>query len=177
VKLLATKISGAFVIEFESQGDERGYFGRTYCLETFRDAGAPFGTIRQTSISFNKQRGTLRGMHWQAEPNREGKIVRVSGGSIFDCIVDLRRDSATYLQSFAIELDARAHNGLLIPPLCAHGFLTLTDDCTIEYAMDADYAPEAARGARWNDTAFGIKWPTTPSVINERDKTWPDFLP
>jgi len=177
VKLLATKIPGAFVIEFESQGDERGYFGRTYCLETFRDAGAPFGTIRQMSVSFNKQRGTLRGMHWQTEPKREGKIVRAPAGRVLDCIVDLRRDSATYLQSFAIELDARLNNALLIPPLCAHGFVTLTDDCTIEYAMDADYAAEAARGARWNDPAFGIQWPISPSVISERDKTWPDFVP
>jgi dTDP-4-dehydrorhamnose 3,5-epimerase len=176
MRLLETKIAGAFVIEFESQGDARGYFGRTYCFKTLRDAGAPFGTIRQMSVSFNKQRGTLRGMHWQAEPNPEAKIVRVSAGRIFDCIVDLRRVSPTYLQSFSVELDASSHNALLIPPLCGHGFLTLTDECSIEYAMDTDYAPELTRGARWNDPAFGIAWPASPAIISERDKTWPDFV-
>jgi len=177
VKVTPTKIPGAFVIAFESQGDERGYFGRLYCTETLRNAGAPFGAIRQMSISFNKQRGTLRGLHWQANPKPEGKIVRVSAGCAFDCIVDLRRDSTAYLQSFAIELDARLHNALLIPPLCAHGFLTLTGDCTVEYAMDADYVPELARGARWNDPAFAIEWPALPSAISERDKAWPGFAP
>jgi dTDP-4-dehydrorhamnose 3,5-epimerase len=177
VKLIPTKIPGAFVMTFESHSDDRGYFGRVYCVETLRKAGAPFGAIRQMSISFNKQRGTLRGMHWQAEPTPEAKIVRVSAGRIFDCIVDLRRDSATYLQSFAIELDAQHHNAVLIPPLCAHGFLTLSDDCTIEYAMDADYVPDLARGARWNDPAFGIEWPALPSIVGERDQAWPDFAP
>jgi dTDP-4-dehydrorhamnose 3,5-epimerase len=165
------------VVAFESQEDGRGYFGRLYCMETLRSAGAPFGSIHQMSISFNKESGTLRGMHWQAEPKPEGKIVRVSAGRIFDCIVDLRRDSPSYLQSFTIELDARLHNALLIPPLCAHGFLTLTGDCTVEYAMDTDYAPELARGARWDDPAFAIEWPALPSVIGERDKTWADFVP
>jgi dTDP-4-dehydrorhamnose 3,5-epimerase len=177
VKLTPTKIPGAFVIEFESQGDPRGYFGRTYCVDTLRKAGAPFAGIRQTSLSFSKQRGTLRGLHWQAAPAPEGKIVRVSAGRVFDCIVDLRRDSAAYLQSFAFELDARLHNALLIPPFCAHGFLTLTDDCTVEYAMDADYVPELARGARWDDPAFGIQWPSSPTVVGERDESWADFVP
>jgi dTDP-4-dehydrorhamnose 3,5-epimerase len=177
VKLIPAKIPGAFVIEFEPQSDERGYFGRIYCMETLHDAGARFGVIRQTSISFNKQRGTLRGMHWQTDPRPEGKLVRVSAGRIFDCIVDLRRESMTYLQSFTIELDAGLHNALVIPPVCAHGFLTLTNNCAVEYAMDTDYVPELARGVRWNDPAFTIGWPATPSVIGERDKTWPDFVP
>jgi dTDP-4-dehydrorhamnose 3,5-epimerase len=128
------------------------------------------------SVSVNAQRGTLRGMHWQAASKPEAKLVRVSAGRIFDCIVDLRPDSTTYLQWFAVELSAEFHNALLIPPLCAHGFLTLTDNCTVEYAMDAEYAPEAARGARWNDPAFGIAWPASPSLISERDKTWPELV-
>ena len=177
MNLTPTKIPGAFVIEFESQGDERGYFGRTFCAETLRKAGAPFGAIRQMSVSFNRERGTLRGMHWQDEPQPEGKIVRVSTGRIFDCIVDLRPNSPGYLQWFAAELDARRHNALLIPPLCAHGFLTMTNDCTLEYAMDADYVPELARGTRWDDPAFGIAWPFPPAVISERDSTRPDFVP
>ena len=177
MKLTPTKIPGAFVMGFESQRDERGYFGRTYCVDTLRKAGAPLGAIRQMSVSFNKQRGTLRGMHWQAEPKPEAKIVRVSSGRVFDCIVDLRRESATYLQAFAIELDGRSHNAVVVPALCAHGFLTLTDDCMIEYAMDADYVPELARGARWNDPVFAIDWPHLPTVIGERDRAWPDFVP
>lgn len=176
MKLSPTKIPGAFVVKFEPQRDERGYFGRTYCMETLRNAGASFAAIRQMSISFNKDSGTLRGMHWQANPKPEGKIVRASKGRIFDCIVDLRRDSPAYLQSFAIELDAGLANAIVIPPLCAHGFLTLSEDCTVEYAMDTDYVAELARGARWNDPAFAIEWPALPSVIGERDKTWPDFI-
>ena len=176
MKLTATTIPGAFAIAFEAQSDARGYFGRTYCVETLRKAGACFAGIRKTSLSFNKQRGTLRGMHWQAAPAPEGKIVRVSAGRIFDCIVDLRRDSSTYLQSFVCELDARRHNALLIPSFCAHGFVTLEDDCTIEYAMDADYVPDLARGARWDDPAFAIEWPAAPTMIGERDRTWPDFV-
>ena len=177
MNLAPTKIPGAFVMTFEPRSDERGYFGRLYCMETLRKAGAPFGAIRQMSISVNKGRGTLRGMHWQAEPKPEAKIVRVSAGRIFDCIVDLRRDSPAYLQCFTIELDARLHNAVLIPPLCAHGFLTLSEDCAVEYAMDADYVPDLARGARWNDPTFGIEWPASPSVIGERDRSWPDFAP
>jgi dTDP-4-dehydrorhamnose 3,5-epimerase len=175
VKFSPTIIPGAFVIEIESRRDERGYFARTYCFETLRKAGAQFDTIRQTSISFNAERGTLRGLHFQVEPKPEGKIVRASAGRIFDCIVDLRRSSPTHRQWFGIELDAAAHNALLIPPGCAHGFLTLQDNCAIEYFMDADYVPELARGCRWNDSAFGIAWPATPAFMSERDRAWPDY--
>lgn len=177
VKLTPTKIAGVLIIEIEPLCDERGFFARTYCFETLRSAGAPLGTIRQASISFNAQRGTLRGMHWQAEPRPEGKIVRVASGRIFDAIVDLRRESPTYRNWFGIELDAATHNGLLIPPGCAHGFLTLAENCAIEYIMDADYVPGLARGCRWNDPAFGIEWPFAPTNLSERDKNWPDFAP
>jgi dTDP-4-dehydrorhamnose 3,5-epimerase len=177
VKLTTTKIPGALVVEIEPLGDERGFFARTYCFDTLRAAGAPFGVIRQTSISFNVRRGTLRGMHWQAEPHGEAKIVRASAGRIFDVIADLRPESPTYRSWFAIELDADAQNGILIPPGCAHGFLTLEENCTVEYTMDTDYAPGFARGCRWNDPAFGIEWPFAPRTISERDKTWPDFAP
>jgi dTDP-4-dehydrorhamnose 3,5-epimerase len=174
VKLSSTRIPGAFVIEIEPRRDERGYFARTYCFDTLRKASAQFGTIRQTSISFNAERGTLRGLHFQADPKPEGKIVRASAGRIFDCIVDFRLNSPTHRQWFGVELDAAAHNALLIPPGCAHGFLTLLDNCAIEYFMDTDYVPELARGCRWNDPAFGIDWPATPLSMSERDKTWPD---
>ena len=177
MKLIPTKIPGALAILLEPHRDERGFFARTYCVETLRAAGAEFGTIRQTSISFNRMRGTLRGMHWQAEPRPEGKIVRASAGRIFDCIVDLRSGSPAYLSWFGVVLDAAAHDALLIPPGCAHGFLTLEDDCTVEYIMDTDYVPELASGCRWNDPAFGIAWPAPPATMSERDRTWPDFAP
>src|SRR5882757_10022689 len=109
------------MIEIEPRADERGFFARTYCFETLRAADASFGSIRQTSISFNTQRGTLRGMHWQTEPHSEGKIVRPSAGRIFDVIVDLRRESPTYLSWFGAELDAKTQNAILIPRGCAHG--------------------------------------------------------
>jgi dTDP-4-dehydrorhamnose 3,5-epimerase len=175
VKLTPTKIAGAFAISIEPLRDERGYFARLYCFETLRKAGAQFGTVRQTSISFNADRGTLRGLHFQAWPEPEGKIVRVSRGRIFDCIVDLRRGSSTHLQWLGMELDAAKQTVLLIPPGCAHGFLTLEDNCAVEYMMDADYVPDLARGCRWNDPAFGIAWPTTPITMSERDRNWPDY--
>ncbi len=175
MKLKPTTIPGAIVIEIEPHRDERGFFARTYCFETLAAADAEFGAIRQTSVSFNAARGTLRGMHWQAEPRPEGKIVRASSGRIFDVIVDLRRDSPAFLKWFGIELSAAAHNALLIPKGCAHGFLTLEDNCAVEYAMDVDYAPDCARGARWNDPAFAIAWPFAPLAMSERDRTWPDF--
>jgi dTDP-4-dehydrorhamnose 3,5-epimerase len=175
VKLTPTKIAGALVLELEPIIDERGFFARTYCHETLRAAGAGFGSIRQTSISQSKERGTLRGLHWQSEPKSEAKIVRVTAGSIYDVVVDLRRASPTYCDWFGLELDALRHAALLIPAGCAHGFLTLEPDCTVEYTMDADFAPECARGARWDDPAFGIVWPFAPLAISERDRAWPNF--
>jgi len=177
VKLTPTKIPGALIVEIEPLVDERGFFARTYCAETLRGAGAAFGTIRQTSISVNTKRGTLRGMHWQAEPHPEGKIVRAASGRIFDAIVDMRPQSPAYRSWFGIELDAKTQNALLIPPGCAHGFLTIEENCAIEYVMDTDYVPGLSRGCRWNDPAFGIEWPFAPIAMSERDKTWADFAP
>jgi dTDP-4-dehydrorhamnose 3,5-epimerase len=176
VRVEPTKISGAFLLTATPNRDERGFFVRTYCAETLRQAGTSLGTIRQSSLSFNKIRGTLRGLHWQAEKS-EGKIVRALRGHAFDVIVDLRRDSPTYREWLGTELDAETHNALLIPPGCAHGFLTLDDDCTLEYVMDADYDADLARGCRWDDPAFDIRWPHSPNAISERDRTWPDFAP
>lgn len=177
MKLTPTTIPGAFLVEVEPQGDERGYFARTYCATELRNARAGFGAIRQANISFNPKQGTLRGMHWQALAQPEAKIVRVSSGRIFDVIADLRCESGSYLRWCGFELDARKHNSLLIPAGCAHGFLTLEPDCAVEYFMDSDYAPELARGFRWNDTAFDIEWPLVPALIGERDRAWPDFVP
>lgn len=177
VKLEPMPIGGVFRITLEPASDERGYFARTYCFETLRKAGAPFGTIRQMSLSHNPKRETLRGLHYQSLEKPEAKIVRVTKGRIFDVALDLRRNSATYLNWCHAELDAKDHDALLIPPGCAHGFLTLEDDTAVEYAMDADFDAGLARGCRWNDPAFAIAWPLQPRVIGARDRSWPDFRP
>jgi dTDP-4-dehydrorhamnose 3,5-epimerase len=175
--LKPTDIAGAFLIEVEPLGDERGFFARTFCLETLRKAGVNTGPVRQTSISVNPCRGTLRGMHWQAEPFGENKLVRASSGTIYDVIVDIRPTSSSFRRWFGAELSAVRHNGLFVPRGCAHGFLTQSDDVTVEYAMDADFAPGQGRGARWNDPAFGIVWPFEPVLIGDRDRSYPDFAP
>jgi dTDP-4-dehydrorhamnose 3,5-epimerase len=177
VKFQSTPVPGAAVVTIEPQRDERGFFARTYGADMFRAAGLPFGTVRQTSISHNKRRGSLRGMHWQAEPKSEGKLVRVTQGRIFDVIIDLRPASPAYLQWFGLELNGQQQDGLLVPPGCAHGFITLDDDSVVTYMMDADFDPVMARGVRWNDPAFQIAWPLRPEVMSERDRTWPDYQP
>lgn len=177
MKFEPTPIAGVTVIHVEPQGDERGSFARSYCTATFRAAGLTFGAIRQASISHNRRRGSLRGMHWQVEPKPEGKIVRVTAGRVYDVVLDLRPASASYLKWFARELDAIANDALLIPPGCAHGFLTLADDSVVSYMMDADFDAALARGVRWDDAVFAIAWPFRPEVMSERDRTWPDYRP
>ena len=172
-----TPIASVTVVHAEPQSDERGSFARSYCAETFRAAGLPFGAVRQASISHNRRRGSLRGMHWQAEPKPEGKLVRVTAGRIYDVVLDLRPESATYLRWFARELDALTNDAVLIPPGCAHGFLTLEDDSVVSYMMDADFDAASARGVRWDDPAFAIAWPFRPELMSERDRTWPDYRP
>ena len=163
MKLGRTKLPGVFYLEIAPLSDARGYFARTFCAESLREAGAAFGAVRQMSISVNDKAGTLRGMHWQAEPKPEAKIVRPTAGRIFDVALDLRPASPTFRQWFGTELDAARHDALLIPAGCAHGFVTLENACAIEYLMDADYAPELARGVRWDDPAFAIAWPIAPA--------------
>ncbi len=131
----------------------------------------------QTSLSFNPRRGTLRGLHYQAEPHGEAKVVRCARGTIYDLLVDLRPDSHIFRQHLAIELSADARNAVYIPPGVAHGFLTLTDDCEVHYAMSEFFAPEAARGVRWDDPAFGIVLPEPVRLISQRDAGYPDLLP
>lgn len=172
-----TAIAGVVRILAEAHPDERGFFARTYCRETFAAAGLAFGAVRQTSVSWNPRRGTLRGMHWQDVAKPEGKLVRVAAGRIFDVAVDLRRDSPSFRRWVGIELDAAGQGSLLIAPGCAHGFVTLDDETRVEYAMDADYDAALARGVRWNDPAFAIEWPLAPTVISPRDAAWPDFTP
>lgn len=174
VKFTATDVAGAFIVEPEILSDERGSFVRTFCAETFAAHG--LATIYpQCNVSTNTRRGTLRGLHFQTAPGAEAKLVRATRGRVFDVAVDLRPDSPSHLKWAAVELDAEWHNAFYIPAGCAHGFLTLEDDCTLFYQMSAPYAPELARGVRWDDPAFAIAWPFAPAVIGARDAACPDF--
>ena len=174
MKFVPTKLSGVLIVETEPLRDERGYFARTFDDELFSRHGVPLAT-RQCSTSFNARRGTLRGLHYQAEPASETKLVRCTRGSIFDVAVDLRSGSPSFRQWVALELSAENAKALLIPPHCAHGFLTLADASEVLYQIDTGYAPELSRGVRWNDPAFAISWPFAPAVMAPRDAGYPDF--
>jgi dTDP-4-dehydrorhamnose 3,5-epimerase len=169
-----TKIAGVFIVIPERHQDERGFFARTWCENEFREHGLSPQLV-QCSLSFNLKKGTLRGVHYQANPHPEAKLVRCTRGGLYDIALDLRSDSPTYLHWVAAELTAENHRALYIPEGCAHGFLTIEDDTEAFYQMSEFYHPEAARGVRWNDPAFGIEWPFEPHVISERDRNYPDF--
>lgn len=169
-----TPLAGAFVIEPEKREDERGFFARTFCREEFSAHGLN-PDIAQCNVSFNKRKGTLRGMHYQAPPFAEDKLVRCTAGAIFDVIIDLRETSPTFRQHFAIELCASNGKMLYIPEGLAHGFQTLVENTEIFYQMSRPYAPQSARGVRWNDPSFGIQWPHAERTIVERDRNYPDF--
>ncbi len=169
-----TGLRGAFVIEPERREDERGYFARIYCEEEFGSHGLP-GRMVQSSMSFTRKANTLRGMHYQLEPYAEDKLVRCTRGAIWDAIVDIRPQSPTFCEWLGIELTEENGRMLLVPKGFAHGFVTLTDDVAIAYQMSTAYAPEAARGARHDDPAFGIQWPVPVADMSEKDRSWPGF--
>lgn len=169
-----TGIDGAWLIEAERLEDERGFFARTWDAKEFEER-ALNPALAQCSISYNGVRGTLRGLHYQAAPYEEAKLVRCTAGAIFDVVVDLRTDSSTFRGWFGTELSAENRLALYIPEGCAHGFLTLADGCEVHYQISQVYVPDSARGVRWNDPAFGIIWPDEVAVINERDASYPDF--
>jgi dTDP-4-dehydrorhamnose 3,5-epimerase len=170
-----TVIAGVWLLEPERFEDERGFFARTWDPEEFSSRGLN-PAIAQCSVSFNHLGGTLRGLHYQAAPHEEAKLVRCSSGAIFDVALDLRPDSPTYKDWYGAELSAENHLALYIPEGCAHGFLTLADSSEVHYQISAPYSPEAGRGVRWNDPAFGITWPGEVLVINERDGSYADFV-
>jgi dTDP-4-dehydrorhamnose 3,5-epimerase len=176
VRFTETKVAGAFLIEPEPIGDERGLFARTFCREEFEAHGLD-PVVAQCNFSFNHRRGTLRGLHHQAAPHQEAKLVRCTRGAIWDVAVDLRPGSPTYRAWFGAELSDGNRAALYIPQGCAHGFLSLTDAAEVAYQMSAPYAPGAARGVRWDDPAFGIEWPGEVLVINQRDASYPDVEP
>jgi dTDP-4-dehydrorhamnose 3,5-epimerase len=169
-----TPLAGAWVLEPEHFEDERGFFARTYCRREFEAHGLD-PSIAQCSVSFNNRRGTLRGLHFQTAPHEEIKLVRVTRGAIWDVIVDVRPGSPTFRQHFSIVLSAEAHNALYIPKGMAHGFQALEDETEVFYQISEFYAPESARGYRWDDPAFAIPWPEPVTVISEKDRNLPLF--
>jgi len=169
-----TPLKGAFLIEPEKLQDSRGFFARSFCSREFEEHGLNPRTV-QCNISYNALKGTLRGMHCQVSPFEEAKLVRCTSGGIYDVIIDLRSDSDTYLKSYGVRLTAENRMMLFIPEKFAHGFITLEDHTEVFYQMSEFYAPNSARGFRWNDPAFSIAWPMNPSVISERDRSYSDF--
>ena len=176
MKFEETPLPGAFLIHQERFSDVRGFFARTWAREEFAAHGLAT-VIVHCNTSFNFRRGTLRGMHWQEAPYAEAKLIRCTSGAIHDVIIDLRPESLTYGRWFGAELTAADGMMLYCPERFAHGFITLTDDAEVAYQMSQVYAPDHARGARYDDPFFAIEWPLEPVVIAERDRTYPDFTP
>src|SRR5712692_1495193 len=174
MKFIETELKGAYVIEPERIEDERGFFARTFCEREFAAHGLETRFV-QYSISFNRRKGTLRGVHYQAPPREEAKLVRCTLGAIYDVIIDLRPASPTFKRWISAELSARNRRMLYVPQGFAHGFQSLEDETELFYQISAYYAPESARGVRWNDPAFGIVWPVPDVICSERDFSYTDF--
>lgn len=168
-------LPGVFEIGIEPNRDDRGFFARSWCQQEFETHGLNPGFV-QANISFNARKGTLRGMHYQAGPFGEAKLIRCTAGAIYDVVLDLRPQSPTFKLWLAFVLRAENHDMLYIPEGLAHGFLTLADNTEIFYQMSEFYHPELSRGVRWNDPAFGIEWPHEIAVMSERDRSYPDFV-
>jgi dTDP-4-dehydrorhamnose 3,5-epimerase len=172
-----THLEGAYVVELEPREDERGFFARAWCRDEFAEHGLST-EVAQCNVSFNRRRGTLRGLHYQIAPHAEVKLVRCTQGAIYDVIVDLRPGSATFTQWLGVELTAGNRTMLYVPEGFAHGYQTLEDDTETFYQVSTSYAPHAERGARWDDPAFGIEWPYPDRpLISDKDRGWPDFRP
>jgi dTDP-4-dehydrorhamnose 3,5-epimerase len=174
---LETRLKGVFEIDLTVHDDERGWFARSYCWREFQAHGLNPRVV-QCNLSYNRSRGTLRGMHYQDASDAEAKLIRCVRGALYDVAVDVRADSPTFGQWTAVELRAepgRPSRMLYLPEGVAHGFLTLEDDTEVFYQMSEFYAPQAARGFRWNDPAFSVDWPAPVRVISDRDRSYPDF--
>jgi dTDP-4-dehydrorhamnose 3,5-epimerase len=171
LKFVPTPLAGAQVIELERLADERGFFARSFCQDEFGRNGLD-AAIAQCNISWNRRRGTLRGMHFQAAPHEEAKVVRCTRGAIWDVIVDLREGSATRLQWFSVELTAENRTALYVPKGFAHGFQTLAEDSEVLYQMSEPYHAHLARGVRWDDPQLAIRWPLPDPILSERDRSY-----
>jgi dTDP-4-dehydrorhamnose 3,5-epimerase len=179
VRFVETPLEGLWVIELEALTDDRGWFARTYDAQAFRDHGIDT-TVVECNASFNARADTVRGLHYQADPHGESKLVRCVSGAIFDVALDLRPESPTYCRWYGAELSAANGRMLFVPVGFAHGFQTLLAESEVLYQMGHPYVPDAARGVRWDDPAFGIDWPPPASGVrkmSERDATYPDFEP
>jgi len=170
-----TPLAGAWLVDIERREDVRGFFARTWCRREFAEQGLETQLV-QTGMSRNPRRGTLRGMHWQMAPHEEVKLVRCARGAIWDVIIDLRPGSPTYTRHFGAELTGESCRALYIPHGFAHGFVTLVDDSDVVYQMSAFHEPSAARGVRWNDPVFDIRWPIEKPIVHERDASYPAFV-
>ena len=175
MKVTPTDLPGVMLVTIDAHTDNRGLFARTFDADEFAAAGLPT-SWPQCNVSWNDRRGTLRGMHFQHVPHEEPELVRCTRGRIFDVAVDLRPGSPTLCRWTVAELTHERRNALFIPAGCAHGFLTLEDDCEILYMMGEVFVPALASGVRWNDPAFAIAWPFEPVTMSDRDANWPDFL-
>jgi dTDP-4-dehydrorhamnose 3,5-epimerase len=172
---IETRLKDAYIIGLEPIEDERGFFARSWCKNEFEKHDLNSQLV-QCNVSFNKNKGTLRGMHYQAKPNEEAKLIRCTRGSIYDVIIDLRPDSQTYREWESFELSEGNYQMIFIPQGFAHGFQTLEDNTEIFYQMTEFYHQESARGIRWDDPAFNIIWPLSNIIISERDKKYPFFI-
>ncbi|HVN94231.1 MAG TPA: dTDP-4-dehydrorhamnose 3,5-epimerase [Terracidiphilus sp.] len=169
-----TRLPGVFEIHLDPHYDDRGFFARSWCQREFETHGLNAKLV-QCNISFNLKKGTLRGMHFQAPPHCEAKLVRCTMGSVYDVVVDLRPQSFTFRQWIGVTLFAKSRSMVYIPEGCAHGFLTLEDETEVFYQMSEFYDAESARGVRWDDPVFQITWPFAPTIISERDRKYLDF--
>lgn len=174
MKFTETKLKGAFILDLEEISDHRGFFARTFCAKEFEQHGLK-PNIAQCNLSFNFQKGTLRGMHYQVEPAREAKLLRCIQGAIYDVIIDMRRDSPTYLEHVGVELSAENRRALYVPEQFAHGYQALTDGAEVLYQVSEFYTPGCEQGLRHDDPAFKINWPLPTSEISEKDANWPLF--
>lgn len=169
-----TRLPGAFLLELEQREDARGFFARTFCRKEFEAHGIN-PEVAQCNVSVNRRKGTLRGMHYQTAPHQEAKLVRCVRGAIFDAIIDLRPESASYGQWAGFELSEASYKMLYVPGEFAHGYLTLTEHTEVIYQVSEFYSPECERGIRWNDPTFGIEWPITPELVSDKDAAHPLF--
>jgi dTDP-4-dehydrorhamnose 3,5-epimerase len=176
MKFHKTPLVGAYTIELEKHGDERGFFSRFFCEKEFAAAGLET-RFPQINNSVSARKGAVRGLHYQLAPNAEVKAMRCVRGAMYDVIVDLRAGSPTYLQWFGTELTAENRTMMYVPRGFAHGFMSLTDEVEVVYMASAFYAPESERGLRWDDPTIGVKWPIEPVEVSDKDRAWPDFDP
>jgi dTDP-4-dehydrorhamnose 3,5-epimerase len=175
MKIIPTELAGVMLVTITPHSDNRGLFGRTYDAATFAAAGLPTDWP-QSNVSWNAKRGTLRGMHFQTAPKEEPKLVRCTAGRIYDVVIDLRPQSASFRKWIGAELSAANRDALYIPIGCAHGFITLEDNSEVYYMMGEVFDPTAASGVRWNDPGFAVAWPMVPAILSDRDATYPDFV-